>query len=106
MATSKEFVDKLSQELPPVLVRLRPMMGEYLMYYKDKLVGGLYDNRLLVKPVDAVKRNVLSAKLQIPYDGAKPMVHIENTSDGQFLLNLFEEMYAELPDPKTKKRKK
>lgn len=106
MATSKDFVNKLTEILPPVLVRLRPMMGEYLLYYKEKLVGGLYDNRLLVKPIDAVKRLLPSATLKIPYEGAKPMVHIENTDDVDFLIKLFEEMYVEIPEQKPKKRKK
>lgn len=104
--TSKDFIDYLSEKFNGADVTVRPMMGEYLIYYKGKLVGDICDNRLLVKPVESAKRLLPGAELQPPYDGAKPLILVEDTDDGEFLLRLFEAMYPELPEPKPKKRRK
>ena len=76
-------------------VTSRAMMGEYLLYYQGKLVGGLYDNRLLVKQAQA-----------IPYPGAKPMIEVEDLEWPGYVLALFEAMWPELPAPKSKKKPK
>jgi len=106
MATSKEFLDYLSERLSGVDgVTFRPMMGEYLVYYKGKLIGDICDNRLLIKPVESAKRLLPDARFEPPYEGAKPMILVEETDDGEFLGKLFEETYPELPEPKPKKKR-
>lgn len=106
MATSKEFIAYFIGQLNrPEDIAVRPMMGEYLLYYRGKLVGDICDNRVLLKPVEAAKKLLPAAEMQPPYDGAKPMILLENTDDGEFVLSLFEAMYPELPEPKAKKKK-
>ncbi len=100
MPTSKEFL-KFLDEVPQT--RYRAMMGEYVVYYRDKVIGGVYDNRLLVKPCEGLHKLVPEAQLQIPYAGAKPMVLIENYKK-EFLTDIFETVYAEIPQPKPKKK--
>lgn len=80
------------------------MMGEYLIYYNGKLIGDICDNRVLLKPVTAVKELLPEAEMQPPYTGAKPMVLLENLDDKEFLIKLFKAMYEELPMPKPKKK--
>ena len=104
MATSKDFINYILEQFNAEGLTFRPMMGEYLVYYKGKLVGDICDNRLLIKPVDSAKRLLPDAEYQPPYDGAKPLILVENIDDGEFLRKLFEEMYSELPEPKPKKK--
>ncbi len=86
-------------------VTTRKMMGEYILYADGKIFGGIYDDRLLVKPVAAAKAMLPSAKLQLPYDGAKPMLRItdEQIADKGFLARLLNVMLPELPAAKKKK---
>lgn len=107
MATSKDFLNYLSEQLKDVAgVAFRPMMGEYLIYYRGKMLGDICDNKLLVKPVEAAKTLLPNAEMQLPYEGAKmPLILVENIDDCGFLKELFESMYPELPEPKSKKRK-
>ena len=102
MASSKEY-SKFILDMCAGL-SARAMMGEYLLYYGGKLVGGIYDNRLLVKPTGAARALLQGAKEELPYEGAKPMLIVENVEDGAFLRELFEAMHAELPEPKKKKK--
>lgn len=81
------------------------MMGEYIIYYRGKIAAYICDDRLLVKPVAAAERLLPNAPRELPYEGAKPMILVENTDDREFLCRLFNEMYDELPEPKVKKRK-
>jgi TfoX/Sxy family transcriptional regulator of competence genes len=81
-------------------------MGEYIIYYKGRIAGGICDNRFLVKPVKAAVALLPDAPLEKPYDGAKEMLVIENTEDREFLAKLFNTMYDELPVPKKKSKKK
>ena len=108
MSTSKDYLNYLSEVLGNSEdIAFKPMMGEYLVYYRGKLVGDICDNRLLVKAVEAAARLLPDAERQLPYEGAKtPMILIENVDDGEFLKTLFEAMYIELPEPKIKKRGK
>lgn len=87
-------------------VTSRAMMGEYLLYYQGKLVGGLYDNRLLVKPVPAALSYLAKQVQAIPYPGAKPMIEVEDLEQSGYVLALFEAMWPELPAPKPKKKSK
>jgi len=81
------------------------MMGEYIIYYRGKIAAYICNDRFLVKPVDSVKKLVPDAPLEPPYDGAKDMVLIEDIDNKEFLQELFEAMYEELPAPKPKKKK-
>ena len=80
------------------------MMGEFLLYYRSKLVGGIYDDRLLVKPVKSAIEYMPQAFYSLPYDGAKEMLLVDNVDDKEYLTGLFEAMFDELPVPKIKKR--
>lgn len=74
-----------------------------MLYYGGKVVGGVYDNRLLIKPTPLAKAFLPSAEYQSPYEGAKAMLLVENIEDGEFMCKLFESIYQELPEPKKKK---
>ena len=78
-------------------------MGEYIIYYREKIFGGIYDNRLLVKPVNAALSLMPNADYVLPYEGAKEMLAVDDIDDRSFLTNLFNAMYNELPTPKKKK---
>jgi TfoX/Sxy family transcriptional regulator of competence genes len=80
------------------------MMGEYILYYRDKIVGGIYDDRLLVKPVKAAIASMPTASYELPYDGGKEMLLVDEVDDREYLTGLFETMYVELPAPKSKKQ--
>lgn len=99
MASSKEYLSFVLDQLSGLNeITYRAMMGEYILYYRGKIIGGIYDDRLLVKPVMAVKRLMPDAVLEIPYDGAKEMLLVEDVDDREFLSRLVEAMYDELPE--------
>ena len=107
MASSREYLDFVLEQLSGLSeITARQMMGEYLLYYKGKLFGGVYDNRLLIKPVPAALAYAEEPSLQQPYEGAKPMLLVENPDDRDWLAGLVEAAYPELPEPKKKKVKK
>ncbi len=85
-------------------VSYRAMMGEYIIYYRGKIVGGIYDDRFLVKETASSKAMMPDAAREIPYDGAKEMLLVEEIDNREFLRELIEAMYPELPE--TKKRAK
>ena len=101
MASSREYLafvlDQLSG-LPDV--SSRAMMGEFILYCGGKVVGGVYDDRLLIKPTAASERMLPDAPRELPYEGAKPMVLIEDVDDRAFLCDLIRATAAELPAPK------
>ena len=108
MPSSEKFRDHVLQQFKGELrVTTRKMMGEYILYADGKIFGGIYDDRLLVKPVPAAEAMLLGAKKQLPYDGAKPMLRVTNDQieDGEFLAKLLDAMLPELPAPKAKKKK-
>ena len=80
------------------------MLSEIILYFREKVIGGIYDNRFLVKPIQAARNMMPDAPEELPYDGAKPMLMVENIEDREFLKELFEVMYDELPAPKPKKK--
>ncbi len=105
MASSKEYLDYVLEQLSELDdIATRAMMGEFIIYYKGKVIGGIYDNRFLVKPVKAAKELMPDAPMELPYEGAKPMILVENMEDRVFLAELFRAMEPELPAPKKKKR--
>ena len=99
MASSKEYLNFVLDQLSGLNeITYRAMMGEYILYYRGKIIGGIYDDRLLVKPVMAAKRLMPDAVLEIPYDGAKEMLLVEDVDDRGFLVSLVEALYEELPE--------
>ena len=86
-----------------LLLRSGKGMGEYIIYYRGKIVGGVYDDRFLVKPVKTAKNMMPEAELELPYEGAKAMLLVDNIENKEFLKELLEGMYSELPDLKKKK---
>ena len=104
MASSKEYLHYILEQLSGLEeITYRAMMGEFILYYRGKIVGGIYDDRLLVKPVKAALSAMPSAVYEPPYDGAKPMLLVEEVEDGAFLRELLVAMEPELPAPKPKK---
>lgn len=104
MASSKDFRDYILGQCPGLTARA--MMGEYLLYYLGKHVGGVYDNRLLVKPIAAARGILPGARTEIPYEGAKEMLLVEDTDDRETLVRLLDAMWAELPEPAPKNGKR
>ena len=102
MASSKEYLEYVLESFRDGDVTYRPMMGEYLLYYRGKLIGGLYDDRLLVKPTSAAKVILRDAPLALPYEGAKEMLLVEDAEDRVLMRRLFDALYADLPAPKRK----
>ena len=80
-------------------------MGEFIIYYRGKIVGGIYDDRLLVKPVKAAIDLMPTASYELPYEGAKEMLLVDEVDNKEFLTGLFNAMYEELQNPKPKKKK-
>lgn len=107
MASSNEFLNFIMDQLSELEeIAYRPMMGEYILYYRGKIVGGVYDDRLLVKPVKSAVSLMPEAVGESPYEGAKKMLPVDKVDNKEFLTDLFKAMYADFPAPKTKKRKK
>lgn len=106
MASSKEYLAFILEQLSALdEIAYRAMMGEYIIYYRGKIAGGIYDNRLLVKPVPSAIRYMPTASYALPYAGAKEMLLVEDVDDKDFLTGLFQAKYEELPVPKPKKKK-
>ena len=107
MASSKDYLEFVLEQLSDLDgISHRAMMGEYIIYYRNKVAGGIYDNRFLVKPVEAAKKLMPEAPYELPYKGAKEMLLVEDLDNRAFLAELLESMYDELPEPKKKKPKK
>ncbi len=105
MASSKEYADYIFEQLSELGVEHRRMMGEYVLYYGGKVVGGIYDDRLLVKNVPEAKRLMPDAPVELPYEGAKEMLLVERTDDRDFLNLLIPATADGLPAPKIRKNK-
>lgn len=104
MASSKEYLDFILEQLSDLdEITYRPMMGEYILYYRGKLIGGIYDDRFLVKPVKSAVIMMPDARMEFPYDGAKEMMLVDNVDDREFLQKLLRAMYPDLPAPKKRK---
>ena len=105
MASSKEYLNFVLEQLSEVEnIRYRAMMGEYILYYREKVIGGIYDDRFLVKTVKSAKELMPNALHEIPYEGAKEMLLVDDVENKEFLKNLFEAMYDELLVLKKKKK--
>ena len=101
MASSKGYLDFVLEQCSGLSAR--DMMGEYVLYYGGKVVAGIYDNRLLVKPTKSAVALLPNAPRELPYEGAKEMLLVEDIEDKELLKKLFEAMYKELPEPRKKK---
>ena len=97
MASSKEYLDYILDQLSELDdISYRAMMGEYIIYYRGKVVGGIYDDRFLVKPVKAAVAMMPDADLELPYEGAKKMLLVDDVENREFLRELLDTMYPEL----------
>lgn len=106
MASKKEYLDFVLEQLSGLEgITYRAMMGEFILYCQGRIFGGIYDDRLLVKPTESAKRLMPTAPIELPYEGAKPMLLVEDIDDRDFLCGLVEAMLDELPEPKKPKRK-
>lgn len=106
MASSREYLEFVLGQLSGLEeITHRAMMGEYILYYRGRVIGGIYDDRLLVKPVPAAVSRMPEAPRELPYEGARPMLLVGNVDDREFLAELIDAMYEELPAPKPKKRR-
>ena len=104
MASSKEYLDFILEQLSGLEeVTSRAMMGEYVIYYRGRIVGGIYDDRFLVKPTGSAIAMMPDAERELPYEGAKEMLLVDDVDNSDFLCGLLEAMYDELPAPKKKK---
>ncbi len=105
MASSKEYLDFILEQLSELNdVSYRAMMGEFIIYYRGKIVGGIYDDRLLVKPTKSAVAMMPNADMELPYEGAKEMLLVDDVDNKEFLRELLEAMYEELPSLKNKKK--
>jgi tfoX N-terminal domain family protein len=106
MSSSKEYLTFILEQLSELEdVSYKAMMGEYILYYRGKIVGGIYDDRLLVKSVKSAIDYMPNANYDVPYDGAKEMLLVDDVDSKDFLTGLFEAMFDELPAPKHKNKK-
>ncbi|MDD5947658.1 MAG: TfoX/Sxy family protein [Oscillospiraceae bacterium] len=104
MASTKAYLQLILEQLSGLEeITCKAMMGEYIIYYRGKIMGGIYDDRLLVKPVRSAVQLMPTAAFALPYEGAKEMLLVDHTDSKEFLTELFHAMYDELPAPKKKK---
>lgn len=106
MASSKEYLQFVLGQLSDLEeITYRAMMGEFIIYYRGKIIGGIYDDRLLVKPVKSAIQYIPTVVYELPYEGAKEMLLVDEVDNKDFLTDLFNAMYDELPMPKAKRKK-
>ena len=105
MASNKEYLDFILEQLSELEgITFRPMMGEYILYMHGKIIGGIYDDRFLVKPTKSAMAMMPDAERELPYEGAKEMLLVDNVDNREFLKELLLAMFDELPAPKQKKK--
>ena len=101
MASSKEYLNYILEQLSGLDdVSYRAMVGEYIIYYRGKVIGGIYDDRFLVKPTKSAVAMMPEAEMELPYEGAKEMLLVDGVENREFLAELLEAVYEELPAPK------
>ena len=104
MASSKEYLDFVLDQLSSLDdISYKAMMGEYMVYYRGKIIGGIYDDRFLVKPTKSAKQLMPEAKCELPYEGAKEMLLVDDIDNRDFLNELLNAMVDEIPAPRKKK---
>jgi len=105
MSSTKEYLNFILDQLSALDdISYRAMMGEYILYYRGKIVGGIYDDRFLVKVTKSAAAMMPDADRELPYEGAKEMLLVDNVENREFLRKLIEAMYRELPAPKKKEK--
>lgn len=105
MGSSKEYLEYTLEQLSDLEdITYRSMMGEYIIYYRRKIIGGIYDDRFLVKPVKSAMEMMPNASMELPYEGAKEMLLVDKMENRAFLKELVEAMYDELPAPRKKRK--
>ena len=104
MASDKGYLDYILEQLSGLEeITYRPMMGEYILYYRGKVIGGIYDDRFLIKLTKSAVALMPDAPLELPYEGAKPMLLVTDVEDRESMTELFDKVYDELPAPKKRK---
>ena len=104
MASSKDYLSFILEQLSGLEdISYRAMMGEYILYYQGKVIGGIYDDRFLIKPTKSAEKMMPDASYELPYEGAKEMLLVSDVDDREFLSSLIPTVAAELPAPKKKK---
>lgn len=104
MASSKAYLDFILDQLSGLdEISCRAMMGEYILCYRGKIIGGIYDDRFLVKPTPSARAMMPQAEMELPYEGAKEMLVVDNVESREFLTALIDAMYDELPASRKKK---
>ena len=97
MASSKNYLQFILDQLQDSSeISYRQMMWEYILYFQWKIIGWIYDNRLLLKPTEKVKNLIKNFEMQIPYPWAKPMIYVDNVDNSDYLRNLIKATYDEL----------
>lgn len=105
MGSSKEYLEYILEQLSDLDdISYRAMMGEYILYYRGKIFGGIYDDRFLIKPVKIAREMMPDADMELPYDGAKEMLLVDDVENREFLKELIEAMYDELPAARKRKK--
>ena len=105
MASSKEYLAFILEQLSGLDgITFKPMMGEYILYMQGRIIGGIYDDRFLVKPTKSAMAMMPDADRELPYEGAKEMLLVDNVDNRAFLEELLTAMFDELPAPKPKKK--
>ncbi|MBQ1474467.1 MAG: TfoX/Sxy family protein [Ruminococcus sp.] len=105
MSSSKEYLNYILEQLNEAdEISHRAMMGEYILYCQGKVIGGIYDDRFLIKPTEHAKKMMPKAAYELPYEGAKEMLLVDNVEDKAFLAQLVNGVADELPAPKKKKK--
>ena len=105
MASSREYLDFVLEQLSEADgITCKAMMGEYVLYCRGKVFGGIYDDRFLVKPVPSAVKMMPDAQRELPYEGAKKMLLVDRIDDREFLRDLLNAMYDELPEPKKNRK--
>lgn len=104
MASSKEYLEFVLEQLSELNdITYRAMMGEFIIYYQGRVIGGVYDDRFLVKNTKTARKLMPDVALEVPYEGAKEMLLVEDIENKEFLKELFEAMVEELPVPKKRR---
>lgn len=105
MASTREYLDFILEQLAGLdEISYKTMMGEYILYYRGRVFGGIYDDRLLVKPVPAAVKLMPNATMELPYEGAKEMILVDDVDNRELLCELVESMWEDLPEKKRKKQ--
>ena len=104
MSSDREYLDFILDQLSECEdISFRAMFGEYVIYYRSKVIGGIYDNRFLVKNTKSVRALMPEADLEIPYEGAKEMIMVDDPENRALMKELFNALYADLPPARKKK---